>query len=449
MGRNRGGLVAAVRPGSLGEYLEIGPGDRIIAVNGRMLRDELDFRFYAAEESIVLDLEKKDGRKERYEIDKDPDDLLGISFQSPIFDRIMTCRNRCIFCFISQLPKGLRRSLYLRDDDYRLSFLFGNFISLTNLSEKDWERLREQRLSPLRVSVHSTDPDIRARLMGNPRASSVLHDLERLSDIGIRVHVQIVLLRGVNDGKRLAATLESLDSLGDAVVSVGVVPAVYTRYRRSLPSEPADAAWARETLDIIECYSSGAAKKRGTNWVYAADEFYVLADRPIPPISRYDDLPQYENGIGIISDFRTQLEAILAKFPASLAFPADNAPGKDLTGKVLAITGTMAYPEVLSAVKTLGLENVVSVLEVPNIFFGDTVTSAGLLTGQDILWAVLRFSRKGSRWRSVLVPSVAVTDGKFLDGMTVKGLSESLGIPVHVVEPTPESLIDGVFDKEG
>ncbi|HHY12960.1 MAG TPA: hypothetical protein GX529_10075, partial [Firmicutes bacterium] len=229
--QSRGGLVYRVEPGSLAEYVGIMPGDLIVSVNGHVLRDEIDFRFYSAGENITLDVVKQNGKKQRFEIEKDTDDLMGISFDNPVFDSIKTCRNNCCFCFISQLPRGLRQGLYLRDDDYRLSFLFGNFISLTNLASQDWKRIDEQRLTPLRVSLHTSDPGARARLMGNPDAGRAMEYLEKFKQKGICAHIQIVLLKGVNDGDKLISTLEDLDSLGGTILSVGVVPAVYTKYR--------------------------------------------------------------------------------------------------------------------------------------------------------------------------------------------------------------------------
>lgn len=446
MVRNRGGLVVRVHPDSVAQHLEIRPGDRIISVNGHILRDEIDFRFYACEEKILLDVRTREGEKRRFEIEKDADDLMGISFQSPIFDQIKTCNNHCTFCFISQLPKGMRKSLYLKDDDYRLSFLFGNFISLTNLSEEDWSRIGKQRLSPLRISVHTTDPRLREELMGNPQAALIMDDLQKLAEMDIKVHVQIVLLQGLNDGDRLYSTLRDLESMGENIASVGIVPAVYTRYRKRLPSPRASSSWAEETVDLIEEYSSKVLAKRGMRWVYAADEFYFLSGRPFPSFEYYDDFSQYENGIGIVSDFREGVKKAREKVEK-----LQMARGKGVKGpeKVLVITGTMAYNELKNAVSSYGLEDLVDVCEVSNVFFGDSVTCAGLLTGQDVLAEVLKLTRNGEKYAAILVPSVSINEGRFLDGLTLEDIEKVLGVRVTMVGPTFENIINVLLGEEG
>jgi putative radical SAM enzyme (TIGR03279 family) len=453
--QSKGGLVYQVEPGSLAEYLGIVPGDIISAINGHILRDEIDFRFYSAGEYIILDVVKGDGSRQRFEIEKDPDDLMGISFVNPVFDSIKTCKNNCCFCFISQLPQGMRRPLYVRDDDYRLSFLFGNFISLTNLSEDDLNRIYEQRLSPLRISLHTTDPCLRAQLMGNPRAARAMDHLREFKQMGIDAHIQIVLMRGVNSGDRLVSTLDDLESLGNTILSVGVVPAVYTKYRKVLPSRAGDPGWARETLKIIENYAEKIHKRQGIHWVYGADEFYFASGKPFPDYDYYDDFPQFENGIGIVADFRETLKAVRSRMRSRFEGKWDNEErlgcaephpeGKGAQqGKVLAVTGYMAYPEIVDAVETLGLENRISVCKVRNNFFGDTVTCAGLLTGQDILSAIMELKQAGEQYESVLIPSYSVFEGKFLDDMTVSRLSEDSGFSVKVVAPSPVSLLDAV-----
>jgi putative radical SAM enzyme (TIGR03279 family) len=362
-----GGLVLGVREDSLAAYLGIGPGDRIVKVNGHDLRDELDFRFLCSDQDLSMVVRKKDGTTEAFEIEKDPDEAVGVTFAQPIFDRVKTCSNNCSFCFVRQIPKEMRKGLHVRDDDYRMSFLYGNFISLTNLTQEDWRRLEEQRLSPLRISVHTTDPTLRQELMGNPEAARVMDHLRRLTGIGIRLHVQIVLLRGVNDGERLARTLADLESLGEYVVSVGVVPAVYTRYRPAPPSPRIDPVWAGETLDLIENYARGAKGRLGEPWVHAADEFYIVAGREFPPYEYYGEFNQYENGIGVIPEWRHDL-------PLAKAAQVGSLLG---VGRAVAATGLMAADEVSKAIEFLGLSDKVSVCPVPNVFYGDAVTVLG------------------------------------------------------------------------
>ncbi len=223
MVRRQGGIILEAWEGSLAAYLGLEPGDRIVAVNGRALRDELDFRFLTSDEELSLQILKRNGEEESFIVDKDAEEPVGVAFAQPIFDKVRVCSNNCKFCFVRQIPKAMRKGLHLRDDDYRMSFLYGNFVSLTNLTDEDWSRLEEQRLSPLRVSVHTTDPALRQELMRNPRAAQIMEHLRRLAEMGIRLHAQIVLLKGVNDGDRLLRTLSDLDTLGENMVSVGVV----------------------------------------------------------------------------------------------------------------------------------------------------------------------------------------------------------------------------------
>jgi putative radical SAM enzyme (TIGR03279 family) len=436
MATHCGGKIAQAAKGSISYELGLVPGDMVVSVNGRCLRDEMDFRFYTAESEIVLEVLRKNGDREIFEIEKDEDEHLGLSFSNPLFDDIRICKNNCLFCFVRQIPKTMRRGLQVRDDDYRMSFLYGNFITLTNMDEEDFARLEEQRLSPLRVSVHSTDPSLRERIMRNPRARDIMKDLKRLCDIGIRLHIQIVVMREVNDGKALEKTLSDLDSLGENIKSVGVVPAVYTKYRKVLPSPPLDEKWALSTLDIIQDYAWKALKKRGYHWVYGADELYVLGKREFPPYEYYDEFPQYENGIGIIPEFRHSLEQ-LKKHCSRITDSTDS--------KILVVTGRMAEKEIENAIETLNLQESFRILPVDNRFFGHTVSAAGLLTGQDIIAAVLDKKKENKeKLGSVLIPSVAVFGGKFLDDITPEDIEVKCKIPVQVVEPNPEEFLKAI-----
>lgn len=426
------GIVSEVDPEGLGWFLGIRPEDRIAWVNGVPLRDVLDFQFYCADDEIEIGVLRK-GELTILEVEKEADDYLGVSFENPLFDDVKTCRNNCVFCFLRQIPKDMRASLHVRDDDYRLSFLMGNFITLTNLDERDWARIEEQRLSPLRISVHATAPKVRANLMRNPKAGSIMEHIERLAGMGIQMHVQIVLLRGVNDGEVLQRTLRDLDSVGEAIVSVGVVPAVYTKYREDAPSPRGDKGWANAVLDILEGFARDVHARRQDNWVYGADELYLLAGREFPPCEYYGEFHQYENGIGMVPDFR-----------CSVANYEGLAVGSTGAG-CLVVTGLLAEPEIRSAVDRLGLRGV-SVLGVPNLFFGSGVTVAGLLTGQDILASVLKFLRSEGqgKLRALLVPSVTLGDGVFLDGMTPEEIQTSTGLRVILAQPTLEGLLAGI-----
>ena len=390
MGQRWGGVIAEVERGSLGEHLGLRSGDRVISINGKTLRDELDFRFYVSDENVSLLVETRDGGEREFLVDKDEDDLMGLTFRDPIFDEMKTCENHCTFCFTRQIPKEMRESLHVRDDDYRMSFLYGNFISLTNLTEEDWERLFEQRLSPIRVSVHSTEGHIRQALMRNPDAAGIMEHLRRLASIGIRLHAQIVLLRGQNDGEHLRKTLQD--------------------------------------------YAEEVYGRRDDHWVYGADELYYLAGRRFPSYDYYGEFHQYDNGIGMVRDFRHAL----------CELKKSQGPLEDRREcKAIAITGEMAKDEIRKAVADLGLGSTVTVCPVPNVFFGDSVTCSGLLTGQDIastVLAALRNKGEAARYDEVLVPSISLFNGYFLDNMTLKDIEGSTGLKATEVEPSPQGL---------
>lgn len=447
MARKQGGTVLEVREDSLAAYLGLEAGDRIVAVNGRTLRDELDFRFLTSDEELTLLIRKKNGEEQAFEVDKDPEEPVGVTFVHPIFDNVKTCKNNCKFCFVRQIPKEMRKGLHVRDDDYRMSFLYGNFISLTNLTPEDWDRLLEQRLSPLRVSVHTTDPALRQELMRNPEAALIMENLRRLSGMGIQLHAQIVLLKGVNDGEHLLRTLGDLDSLGPNMVSVGVVPAVYTRYREVPPSPGIDPSWAGETLDLIEDYARVRLERTGDAWVHAADEFYITAGREFPPHEYYGEMHQFENGIGVVPEFRHALPRAKAMMEGLL--PLDDAGSRACVDRAIAVTGLMAADEVQKAVGYLGLSSRISICPVKNVFYGDSVTVSGLLTGQDIASSVLGFVRRDqSRYNALLVPAVSLFEGRFLDNMELDGLAQATGMTALSVEPSPEGLAK-VFSTGG
>ena len=313
MSKNGYGVIAAVVEGSLAEKEGLRPGDRLVSINGHVLRDVIDYRFYGAEEELELVL-NRDGQRLVLQIERGYEEELGLEFTAPTFDGIRRCHNQCAFCFMAGLPEGLRPSLYLRDDDYRYSFLSGNFITLTNLSEDDWERLAEQRLSPLYVSVHATDLTLRRRVLGNPAAPHVMDQLRRLGELGIQLHTQVVLVPGLNDGPALAQTVADLAALYPVVQSIAIVPVGLTRYHRCgfrlyRPDE------AGLILDQITAWQREYRRQHNLNLVYASDEWYLLAGRQIPPAEEYDDFPQLENGVGLTRVFLDEWEEAKARAP--------------------------------------------------------------------------------------------------------------------------------------
>ncbi len=378
MGESNYGVIAAVAEGSAAERAGVRPGDRLVSINGHTLRDVIDYRFYGAEEELEIVVER-DGRRMVFQLERGYDEDLGIEFAAPTFDGIRRCNSHCVFCFVAGMPKGMRPSLYVRDDDYRYSFLFGNFITLTNLSEADWQRLAEQRLSPLYVSVHATDLALRRRILGNPAAPDIVGQLQRLGKLGIQLHTQIVLLPGLNDGSALAQTIADLAALHPAVQSIAVVPVGLTRHHRCAlrPYKPAEAG---PILDQIAAWQKEYRRQHSLNLVYASDEWYLLAGRRLPPADEYDGFPQLENGVGLTRVFLDEWEGARARVQGSTF----------KVGKVTLVCGTLIAPlleEIAAEFRRLtGLA--IEVIPVVNEFFGPTVTVSGLLTGQDVIAAL-------------------------------------------------------------
>ena len=321
-----GGVVTSVVHGSLAEEAGIEPGDTIIEIDGRVLRDAVDYQFFAAEPEITARFRKADGSEDLVLFEKDPDEDLGLAFERATWDGVQVCNNTCFFCFLKGLPKGLRKPLYLKDDDYRLSFLHGNFVTLTNLTDDDWTRLEEQRLSPLNVSVHATEVELRRKLLGNPRAPDVVAQLERLRDLGLRCHTQIVLTPGVNDGAALERSLTDLTALYPTVQTVSVVPVgasprleEWSRERDGIELVAPERDFARGLITMIRRFQRACEEAYGHSVVQCSDEYYLAGGRPLPAARRYDGFPQYENGIGMVRtllDDWTRLRRRLRANPA-------------------------------------------------------------------------------------------------------------------------------------
>ena len=416
------GVIAAVAAGSLAERLGLAPGDKVRRVNGRKVRDIIELSFVLADEKVVLDVEKADGAAVRYNIKKGYDDNLGLEFESAVFDGIRHCANHCAFCFVDQMPPGLRSSLYIKDDDYRLSFLFGNFITLTNFGPADLARVARLHLSPLYVSVHTTDGKLRQRLMGNARAGEIMAQLRRLAEQGIALHTQVVLCPQWNDGMFLDRTIADLRSLWPQVQSVAVVPVGLTRYRENCPPLTAFTVPAAETvLRQISRWQEQLRREIGTRFVYLADEFYIQAGWDLPAYEAYEGFPQLENGVGLVRSFLQEWAA--------------NAPAQrriyERPRRLTVVCGISAAPFIQSLVASVQEPNLtVQVLPVENCFFGATVTVTGLLTGRDIIAAVTA----GDRGDGLILPGVALRPGEniFLDGLTPADVAQAAHRPVRV-----------------
>jgi putative radical SAM enzyme (TIGR03279 family) len=443
MGGAPGGLIAAVEPGSVGTAAGLRPGDRLLAINGQALRDLIDVRFYASEDLLDL-LVERDGEPLGIRVQREYGQALGLEFIHPTFDvDIRRCANHCEFCFVQMNAPGMRRSLSVKDDDYRYSFLFGNFVTLTNLSRGDWARLEDQRLSPLYVSVHATEPDLRRRLLGRRQAPDILEQLQRLADLGIEVHTQVVLVPGINDGPHLDHTLADLVALYcQPVQSVGIVPVGLTRFHRGScrPFTPAESAGV---LDQVQPWRKQSRKRTGSTFVYPSDEWYLVAGRDLPPAAQYDGFPQLENGVGMVR----QLLDEWAGPKVSLSLDRGGSPGRAQTPPATLVCGTLIAPVLERIVQEWHALSGASLRLVPvvNELFGPMTTVSGLLAGRDVVTA-LRGLDLGD---VVLLPRAMFTGrygagdappGVTLDDMGIDEMSAQLGVRVEIAGTLSEVL---------
>jgi putative radical SAM enzyme (TIGR03279 family) len=435
MSKGPGGIITEIEPQSVGQVAGLRRGDRLLSINGHSLRDIIDVQFYAAHETLELAIDR-DGSRLQVVVQRDYAQELGLSFVNPTFDvDIRRCSNNCDFCFVKQNAPGMRRSLYVKDDDYRYSFLFGNFVTLTNLTEDDWARLEEQRLSPLYVSVHATEPELRRRFLECKNAPDVIGQLRRLADLGIEVHTQVVLVPGLNDGEHLARTVAELVSLyRNPVASVGVVPVGLTKYHRGAcrtytPGE------CELVLDQLEQWHAESRARRDSGFVYPSDEWYLVAGRGVPPARQYDGFPQIENGVGMVRQLLDEWDGLRASLPES-----------HLESATL-VCGTLIAPVLSKIVGELGRQTGVDLHLVPvvNQFFGTVTTVSGLLTGKDVV-AALQGMQLGDL---VLLPSAmfagrygagSTTPGSTLDDMHVTAIAAQVGVRVQAVVTISEVL---------
>jgi putative radical SAM enzyme (TIGR03279 family) len=407
--------VSKVRAGSVAEELEIVPGTELLSVNGRELRDFLDWEFLAADDEIVLEARLPNGEEVVYEIERQEGEAIGVELVPPTVRR---CANRCEFCFIEGLPPGLRKNLYVRDDDYRLSFAYGNFATLSNVKERDIERILEYRLSPLYVSVHATPWEARKVLLNNRHVPDIVAQLTRLADGGIQFHCQMVIVPDLNDSDVLEQSLRDLWALGDAVLSVAIVPVGLTQFSHLYTGTPMDATRAAGLLEVAERWSSRALRERNETWVFGSDELYLLAERALPGAAHYGDFAQIENGVGAVTSLRGRVRAGLTSLPP-------------LTGKrVGVVTGvSMAplMPELLDQLSEATGAHF-ELIRVENSLFGPTTTTAGLLVGADMRRALAdRYDLD-----LALIPAESINDdGVFLDEQSFIDVRESLPMPVY------------------
>lgn len=398
------GNISGVRKHSLAENAGIKPGEKLLSVCGAQVKDIIELSFYASDYEVELEIENAAGEKRLVSIAKHPDEDLGIEFESAVFDKVSTCYNNCIFCFVDQMIPGMRPGLYVRDDDYRLSFLYGNFITLTNMKEEDFQRIINTHMSPLYVSVHATTPEVRCKMMNNRFAGELMDKLQRLLDAGIQVHTQIVCCPTYNDGEVLAKSFEDLYALHPGVLTMAIVPVGLTKNREHLhPLRTFTKEEAAAIVDMVTPWQERCRKETGKSFVYLGDEFYLLAEKELPPEAWYDGFPQLENGIGLTSSFLIEWEATLkvlsqAQAASPAVIPVGESAYKVLKPVLDAFNAKYNAAHELVAVK--------------NEFFGGKVNVTGLLVGSDILNAVPNDAR-------VILPAVVLNkDNLFLDDMS-------------------------------
>ena len=430
-------IISSVAPGSIAQEMGIEPGDRLLEVNGKSPEDVFDYRYLMNEEEILVLIRKVNGEEWELEIEKEYEDDLGIEFENGLMDDYRSCRNKCIFCFIDQLPKGMRSTLYFKDDDSRLSFLQGNYLTLTNMSEHDIDRIIQYKLSPINISFQTMNPELRCKMLHNRFAGEIFDKVKRLKDAGIIMNGQIVLCRGVNDGAELERSIRELTAYMPQLESVSVVPVGLTRYRDGLyPLEPFTKEDACEVLDLIHGWQEKLYKEWGNHFIHAGDEWYILAERPIPEEKTYDGYLQLENGVGMVRLLDEEVAQTLA-----------GMTGDDRKIHRTIATGELAAPFLRKHVESVRKKypNVdIQVLAIKNEFFGGKITVAGLITGTDLI-SQLKGKDLGDR---LLLTNHMLKSGEpvFLDDVTVDDVQNALQIKVSIVESSGADFVSSLIE---
>ena len=421
--------VESVESDSYAAELGLLAGDRLLSINGHEITDLVDYHLHIETNHILLEVLREDDELWELDLEKEAQEDLGLTVEHP---QPLQCGNQCLFCFVHQLPKGMRRTLYIKDEDYRFSYLYGSYITLTNLDETDLQRIIRDKLSPLYISVHATDHNLREKLLG-AKVPEILPLLKRLASAGIELHCQVVFCPGLNDGKALQQTIEDLWQLYPQVASLAVVPVGLTKYRKKLPQlkkmTQQDAIFC---LEMIHQYQQKFLFEHSCRFIFPADEFYLLAGQKLPSFADYEDFPQLENGVGLIAQFRQQVTEVLLE-----------AELLELD-RVILVTGCLFQNELANFAENLSLQTGVKldVIAIKNDFFGSDVTVAGLITGADLLSQLQGLSLGDG----VLIPDVMLKDGGqlFLDDMRIEDISLSLQVPVIAVENSPWGILDGL-----
>ena len=439
MKRKHEHIVENVEKDSIAEELGIEPGDRLLSINGQEIEDIFDYQYYVEDGELLLLIEKPDGEQWELEIEKDPDESLGIGFGAGLMDEYRSCCNRCIFCFIDQMPPGMRDTLYFKDDDSRLSFLQGNYVTLTNMSEHDIDRIIRYRLEPINISFQTTNPELRCRMLHNRFAGDALKKVDLLYQGGIEMNGQIVLCKGVNDGEELERSIRDLTGYLPLLRSVSVVPVGLTRFRDGLyPLDPFTKEDAQKVLEVIHRWQKKIYDEYGLHFIHAGDEWYLLAEEEVPEEERYDGYLQLENGVGMLRLLFNEFDERLAEMK-----------GDDRIRELSAATGKLAFPYIKRMAERIeekypGVK--IHVYCIRNDFFGERITVSGLVTGQDII-AQLKGKELGS---TLLLPCnmLKADEDVFLDDLTVKDVSDALQARIDIVKSSGRDLADAFAGQD-
>ncbi len=432
-------IVKAVEAGSIAEEMGIEAGDKLISINDTAIEDVFDYHFLVNDEEIILLIQKPDGEEWELEIEKDYDEDLGIEFEQGLMDEYRSCRNKCVFCFIDQMPKGMRETLYFKDDDSRLSFLQGNYITLTNMSDHDIDRIVRYHLEPINISFHTTNPELRCEMLHNRFAGDALKKVDTLFEHGIQMNGQIVLCKGINDGEELERSIHDLTQYLPYLQSVSVVPVGLTKYRDGLCElESFEKEDAIKVLETIEKWQKIIYEAYGTHFIHAGDEWYILAERELPKEETYDGYLQLENGVGMLRLLKEEFEEIYREIE-----------GDAKEREVSLATGKLAYPylqELLERLQDKFPNLKAHLYQIQNDFFGEKITVSGLITGRDLI-EQLKGKVLGAK---LLLPCNMFRDGEevFLDDVTLSEVKESLQVEVDIVKSSGQDFIESIIGEK-
>ncbi|HBV68449.1 MAG TPA: radical SAM protein [Clostridiales bacterium] len=424
-------IIVKVLKNSIAEEMELEPGDELVSVNNCTVRDYIDYKYQISDEMVLFEVKKVNGEVWELEIEKEYDEDIGIVFENPLMDNIKVCSNKCIFCFVDQMPRGMRKTLYVKDDDTRMSFLYGNFITLTNLTDDEISRIIEYRISPIKVSVHTTDKELRKYMMGNDKDMDIMVYLKKLIDAGITVDCQIVLVRDVNDGEQLNKTIRDLSSLHPGLRSVAVVPVGLTKFRDRLTElRPFDKDSAIGVVEQVTNIQNELYKSMETRFIFIADEFYITGGMDFPSYEEYEDFDQLENGIGMCRLFKQQVEELLDEYEGR----------KPVAEEITLVTGVAAYNLIEELAQKImeKLPLKINVVKIINSFFGERITVSGLTTGKDIIDQL-----KGKNFKNIIIPNNMINDNNvMLDDLTVEDLEKELNAEIAVCDVDGEALLN-------